>query len=111
LNYSVSEKNENTEIRVSGRLNKGAVIASGNFIRSLIDRGASEITLNIDGLDDDREMVYHIALINSFKKETERANKIFKLVSTRSSIQKYLSITGLSMLFPVSMENTAGEEF
>jgi len=109
LNYSVLEKEENTEIKVSGKICKAAVLSSGNFIRSLIEKGTTSITLDIDGLEDDREMIYHVALINSFKKASDYAGGDFVLVSNRSSVRKYLSKTGLERLFPANVNNTTRE--
>ena len=99
LNYSIFKKNVTAVIKASGKISKGAVLSSGNFIRSLISGGSTNITLDIDGLEDEREMIYHVALINSFKKEVERAGGVFTLVATRPSVQTYLSISGLSRLF------------
>ena len=109
MNYSVFEKDADIEVKVSGKISSGAVLSSGAFIRSLLERGAASITLNIDGLDDEREMIYHVALINSFKKEVGRMNKIFTLVTTRPSVQAYLSVTGLAGIFPISMHNSLKE--
>jgi anti-anti-sigma regulatory factor len=109
LNYSVLEKEENTEVKVSGKICKAAVLSSGSFIRSLIEKGAANITLDIDGLEDEREMIYHVALINSFKKASDYAGGDFVLVSNRSSVRKYLSRTGLERLFPVDINDTIRE--
>lgn len=99
LNYSVFKKNKTAVVKASGKICRAAVLSSGNFVRGLLEKGYADITLDIDSLDDEREMLYHIALINSFKKEVERAGGIFTLVSTRPAVKAYLSICGLERLF------------
>lgn len=109
MNYSVLEKNGKTVVKVSGKLSSAAVLSSGTFIRSLIERCGSNITLDIDGLEDEREMIYHVALINSFKKAVESKGGVFILISNRSVFKGYLSKTGLGRLFPVVSHNTPQE--
>ncbi len=107
MNYSVVEKKGNTEVRVSGKLSKYAILSAGIFIRSLIERCGSNITLDVDGLEDEREMIYHVALINSFKKAVENRGGSFTLVSNSTGLQRYLSGTGLARLFGNNSHNNA----
>jgi len=106
LNYSIYETDYCTIVKVSGKISKGAVLSSGAFIRSLIERDILNIILHIDGLEDERDLIYHIALINSFKKAVENAGGDFVVISNRDALRSYLLSTGLSRIFSVINYNT-----
>mgnify|MGYP001315091161 CR=1 FL=1 len=99
MNYTISKMNDHTLIKVSGRVNGKTVISAGSFINELDIIFPETIILDVDGLEDEREMFYHVALINSFKKQVELAGGILKIRANRLSIRKYLGITGLKKLF------------
>jgi anti-anti-sigma factor len=106
LNYLIYETDNCTVVKVSGKISKSAVLSSGAFIRSLIERDILNIILHIDGLEDERDLIYHIALINSFKKAVENAGGDFVVISNRDALKNYLSSTGLSRIFPVITYNS-----
>ena len=98
MNYTISRMKDHTLIKASGKINAGAVISAGSFVHELA-LISETVILDVDGLEDEREMFYHVTLINSFKKEVELAGGILKIRANRLSIRKYLSLTGLKKLF------------
>lgn len=101
MNYSIYEVDHCTVVKVSGKISRSAVLSSGAFARSLIEKNIINIILHIDGLEDERELIYHVALINSFKKAIENAGGDFVVISNRDAMKNYLLSTGLSRIFPV----------
>lgn len=86
-------------IEVSGSIDRGNVISAGSFIRELNITYPETVIIDIDGLEDEREMFYHVSLINILKKEVEQAGGIFRVRASRFSIRKYLRMTGLDNIF------------
>jgi hypothetical protein len=99
LNYTISKMKDHILIEVSGNIDRGNVMSAGSFIRELDIIYPETVILDVDGLEDEREMFYHVSLINTFKKEVEQAGGVLKIRATGLSIKKYLSITGLKNLF------------
>ena len=112
MEYKTSKLENSIIVEVSGRIDKGGVISAGAYARSLHEYNSVNIILDVDGLEDEREMFYHVALINTFKKEAEQGGGTFRLRSSRRSLKSYLSMTGLDRLFifdaPANHETQGG---
>ncbi len=99
MNYALRRLDDYTLIELSGRVDGPIVVAAGGLVRKMGISSPGTVILDIDGLDEQREMFYHVALINTFKKEVEQKGGILKLRVTSHPILKYLSMTGLKKLF------------
>ncbi len=99
MDYKFRKMKDHTIVEVKGKIDGGTVMSAGSFIRGLEINYPETVILDVDGLEDGREMFYHVALINSFKKEVEQAGGILKIRSTGLSLKKYLNVTGLKRLF------------
>mgnify|MGYP001194193816 CR=1 FL=1 len=102
MNYTIITGNGTLTVRVSGSIDRGAVISSRSFVQSLIEKGYLNFILDMENLGDEREMIYHVALINSFRNSVEQAGGRFTLLSASESLKCYLSLSGLGRLFPVT---------
>lgn len=102
MNYTISPVNGTLTVKVSGRIDKGAVISSRSFVQSLIEKGYLNFILDMDGLEDEREMIYHVALISSFKNAIEQSGGKFTLLSTSDSLKYYLRLSGLGRIFTIT---------
>ncbi len=99
MNYTVKNSENHTVIEVSGVVDRGAVITAASFIRGLELTFPVVVILDVDGLEDEKEMFYHAALINTIKKEIEFAGGTFRIRVRKESLRRYLSMTGLERLF------------
>lgn len=99
MNYTLSRTDECTVIEVSGKIDGGIVMSAGSLVRRMGITYPGTVILDIDGLEDQREMFYNVALINSFKKEIEQRGGKLKLRATRLPVTRYLTMTGLKKLF------------
>ena len=102
MDYTISSLNGTLTVKVSGRIDRGAVISSRSFAQSLIEKGYLNFILDMDGLEDEREMIYHVALISSFKNTIEQSGGKFTLLSTSDSLKYYLRLSGLGRLFIIT---------
>ena len=102
LNYTIITGNGTLTVKVSGRIDKGAVIGCRSFVLSLIEKGYLNFRLDLKDLEDEREMIYHAALINSFRNIIEQAGGRFVLVSVSEALKYYLKLSGIGRLFPVT---------
>ena len=99
MNYSLYKTKDLTVIEVTGKINSGILMSAGSFIRGLNITYPGTVILDVDGLEDQREMFYHVAFINAFKKVIESSGGVLKIRATGLAIRKYLSVTGLKKLF------------
>ncbi len=97
--YNISKFDNYTLIEVSGKIDRGGVISAASYIRELEINHPERVILDIDGLEDEREMFFHAALINTVKKEVEHGGGSFRIRAGKASIRSYLSMTGLERLF------------
>ncbi len=102
MEYRISILNDALLIKVLGPLNRKAVYTVGALIRPLVTGHSPRIILDVEGLEYEKEMVYHLGLINAFKKEIEQAGGSFTLAAGRNRITKYLRMAGLDKLFNIS---------
>ncbi|NMC40833.1 MAG: hypothetical protein GYA43_06635 [Bacteroidales bacterium] len=58
--------------------------------------------LDMGGLEDEKEMIYHVALINSFRKTAEQAGGRFVLISASEALKCYLKLSGIERMFTAS---------
>jgi len=99
MEYRVKKLKESILIKVIGPINKNAKYSARSFLEPFLDGRFTNITLDIDNLENDREIVCHIGLVNSFKKAIDQVGGKLFLKVERSSIRKYLHKTGMDRLF------------
>lgn len=99
MNYKISKMQGYTLLEIAGSIDSRAVISAGSFIRELRISYPETVILDIDGLEEQREMFYHVALINSIKKVVEQSGGILKVRASGLPVKRYLSIMGLKKLF------------
>ncbi len=99
MDYKVINSDDHTVIELSGKVDRGSVLTAASYMRELPIEFQQTIILDVDGLDDEREMFYHAAVINTIKKEIEFAGGTFRIRAEKESIRSYLSMTGLDRLF------------
>ncbi|HOP65057.1 MAG TPA: hypothetical protein PK906_16890 [Spirochaetota bacterium] len=99
MDYKIKSMEGYTLIEVSGIIERSEVLFAASRMRSLDITYPRIVILDVDMLEDEREMFYHTALINIVKKEVEHAGGVFKLKSTRPAMRSYLAMTGLDRIF------------
>jgi anti-anti-sigma factor len=101
MEYRISKKNDSVHITVLGPLNRNAVHSVSGFIRPFLKGGSTNISIDIDDLKDEHDMVFNIGLINAFKKEIEQAGGHMRLKSKSRILKNYLNQTGMGRLFGI----------
>ena len=99
MNYEISRLKDCTVIEASGKIDRAAVISASSYLRGLDIDYPETVILDINGIEDEREMFYHVALINTVKKGVEQSGGTFILRASGASVRRYMRITGLDMLF------------
>jgi hypothetical protein len=102
MEYKISSLKDSVLIKVLGPLNRNAIYSVSTFIKPFLKGASTKITLDVDGLEDEKEMVFHLGLINAFKKEIDQAGGKLTVMADRASIKKYLKATRLNKLFNIS---------
>ncbi len=102
-------------LQVYGEVDRVDVLTAASVVRDLDISHPETVVLDVDGLEDAREMFYHAAIINTIKKEIEHRGGLFRIRAEKKSIRSYLSMTGLERLFvfdePRIMPSEEGESF
>jgi anti-anti-sigma regulatory factor len=101
VEYRISEMRNKTIIFVSGNINRNAIYRVSTFLKPLLNRKPLAIVLDIDGLEDERDMTYHAGLVNAFRREIEQAGGILLIKTTRPSFLNYLRTTGMKRIFNI----------
>lgn len=99
MNYSLVKMKDAMLIKIRGKIDPANVVSAGSFIRELDINYPADIILDVDGLEEHREMFYHVAMINSIQKEVNYAGGVLKVRTTGASLKKYLNMMGLKRLF------------
>lgn len=99
MEYRISIINDSLLIKVLGPFNKSAIHSAGIFLKPLLESISSKITMDIDDLEDERDMVFHIGLVNAFRKEIDQAGGKLFVKTDKPSVRKYLRSTGLDRIF------------
>jgi len=99
LNYTISTMKDHILLQVSGEVNRVDVLSAASLVRDLDISHPETVVLDVDGLEDAREMFYHAAVINTIKKEIEHRGGSFRIRVEKESIRSYLNMTGLERLF------------
>lgn len=99
MNYTISTMKDYILLQVYGEVSRVDVLSAASVVRDLDISHPETVVLDVDGLEDAREMFYHAAVINTIKKEIEHRGGFFKLRAEKESIRRYLSMTGLERLF------------
>ncbi|HQO40253.1 MAG TPA: hypothetical protein PK986_07275 [Spirochaetota bacterium] len=99
MNYSLLKMKDYVLIKVKGKIDTANVVSAGSFIRELEIPHPATVILDVDGLEEHREMFYHVAMINSIQKEVNYAGGELKVRTSGSSLKKYLNMMGLKRLF------------
>ncbi|MFH0976379.1 MAG: hypothetical protein V1874_11415 [Spirochaetota bacterium] len=99
MEYKISKITDSIVIKVMGPFNKNAVHSVSTFLKPFLNGNSTDITLDIDNLEDEREIVFHIGLVNAFKKAIEQVGGKLSVRAERSSVRKYLSNTGIDRIF------------
>lgn len=97
--YSRVREKGQTVIKLAGRIDGAAVISAGSFIRSLDITYPGTVVFDIDGVENQGEMFYHVALLNTVKKMVEHAGGIFRIRTASRFMNRYLRMTGLKEHF------------
>jgi len=115
LNYTISTMKDYILLQVYGEVDRVDVLTAASVVRDLDISHPETVVLDVDGLEDAREMFYHAAIINTIKKEIEHRGGLFRIRAEKKSIRSYLSMTGLERLFvfdePRIMPSEEGESF
>lgn len=99
MNYTISTMKDYVLLQVSGEVNRVDVLSAASVVRDLDISHPETVVLDVDGLEDAREMFYHAAIINTIKKEIEHRGGLFRIRAEKESIRSYLGMTGLDRLF------------
>ena len=99
MEYRISKLKESILIKVVGPFNKKAVHSVSTFLEPLLSGNFTNITLDIDNLEDEREIVFHLGLVNAFKKAIDQVGGKLSVRAERSSIRKYMDKTGMNRIF------------
>lgn len=99
MDYSMSRMKDCTIIRLAGKADGAAVMSAGTSVRELEITYPQTVILDIDGIEDQREMFYHVAVITTIKKEVEQCGGRLRIRTSRPMMSKYLLMTGLKKLF------------
>lgn len=99
MNYTISIKKDYILLQVSGKVDRVDVLSTSSVVRELDISHTETVVLDVNGLEDAREMFYHAAVINTIKKEIEHRGGLFRIRAEKESIRSYLSMTGLERLF------------
>lgn len=99
MNYSLLKMKDYVLIKIKGKIDPANVVSAGSFIRELDIKFPASVILDVDGLEEHREMFYHVAMINSIQKEVVHSGGELKVRTTGSSLKKYLNMMGLKKLF------------
>ncbi len=102
MEYRISLLEDSVLIKVLGTLNRNAVYSVSSFIRPFLKGTKTKITLDVDDLEDEKEMVFHFGLINAFKKEIDQAGGKLTVRAGRERVKKYLRSTRLDKLFSIA---------
>ncbi len=106
MEYRISFMEDSILIKVLGSFNRNAIHSVGSFLKPFLKGISTKITLDIDGLKDEREIVFHFGLVNAFRKEIDQAGGKLYVRTSRPVVRKYLAKTGLDKIF-----NTKDEQF
>src|SRR5208337_3826905 len=98
MEYWISESKDHILVKATGMLDRHAIYSVGTFIRPLLKGGSPRIVLDIDGLEEEREMIFHVGLINAFKREIEQAGGSLTVLANRPHIVNFLRSTGLDRI-------------
>lgn len=99
MEYRVYMTSDSISIKVMGPFNKNAIYSAGQFMKSLLNGAPARVTLDIDDLQDEREMIFHMGLVNAFKKEIDRAGGKLLVKTEKQSLRRYLRNTGMDRIF------------
>jgi len=99
MEYRISKTGDTTTIFVSGYLNRNAKYRVSTFLKPLLNRKPLTIVLDVDGLEDEKDITYHAGLVIAFKKEIDQAGGILLIRTERPSFLNYLRTTGIEKIF------------
>ncbi len=99
MDYKLTMMKDRVVIEVKGRVDASEVMSAGSFVRELGIEYPGTVILDVDGLEEQRELFYHVAFITAVKKAVEQAGSVLKVRAKGQSLRKYMNITGLKKLF------------
>jgi anti-anti-sigma regulatory factor len=99
MEYRISIVNDSILIKVLGPFNKTAVYSAGVFLKPLLKGVSTKITMDIDDLKDEREMVFHMGLVNAFRKVIDQVGGKLFVKTDKPAVREYLRSTGLDKIF------------
>jgi anti-anti-sigma regulatory factor len=99
MEYRISKLKESILIKVLGPFNKNAVHSVSTFLEPFLSGNSTRITLDIDNLKDEREIVFHLGLVNAFKKAIDQVGGKLTVRAESSCIRSYLNKTGMDRIF------------
>ena len=114
MKYHVIEKRDFIIVEIGGLLTKRVPFSVRDILRPWRSRREPKIAVDMGGIDEDRNEVTQLAVINAFKKEVDLMNGFLKICSLRPRIKNYLFKNRLDRIFDIyenlnSAENSPWE--
>jgi anti-anti-sigma regulatory factor len=103
MEYRISVINDSILIKVLGPFSKYAIYSAKTLLKPILKNVSKKIILDISDLKNIKEMVFHLGLVNAFKKEIDQAGGKLFIKTDEPVVHKYLQKTGLDRIF-----NSAG---
>lgn len=99
MEYRISIINDSVLIKVLRPFSKYAIYSASSFLKPFMKGVSTKITLDIDDIIDGRDMVFHLGLVNAFRKEIDQAGGKLFIKTDKPDVRKYLRKTGLDRIF------------
>jgi len=99
MEYRISTIDDYTLIKVLGPFNRNAIHSVSKFLKPFLKGNSRKITLDIDNLVNEKDMVFHVGLLNAFRKEIDQAGGTMQVQAENVSLRQYLSAMRLDRIF------------
>ena len=109
MKCNVIEKRDFIFVEIGGLLTKRGTFSVRDILRPWQTRTEPRIAIDLGGIDEDRDVVTQLDVINAFKKEVDLMNGFLKVCSLRPHIRNYLLKTGLDRIFDIYEDLNSAE--
>jgi len=99
LEYRVTTLKTHVNIKVIGPFIKNSMYTVSTFLKPFLQNADPIFYLDIDDLENDKEVIFYLGLINAFKKEIEQAGGVLFVKAGRPSIEKFFQKSRLDKIF------------
>jgi anti-anti-sigma regulatory factor len=110
MDYIVNKNKDHVLIKIAGKLNKNAIYNVREFLDAILNHPKPKVVIDLSELQEDKDVVYQVGLINAFKKEIDLAGGKFKVNSLSPGVQKYFTENRLDRLFDIGYQDSKDQK-